>query len=128
MINLTNSFANRVFHYFNEICAIPHGSGNMKEISNYCVDFAKSNGLKYVVDNALNVVIYKNASKGYEHTEPIILQGHLDMVCQKTEDCNIDFLKDGLSLYIDGDYNSRREDIDCKSCQKCKCTIDRNCR
>lgn len=104
MINLTNSFANRVFHYFNEICAIPHGSGNMKEISNYCVDFAKSNGLKYVVDNALNVVIYKNASKGYEHTEPIILQGHLDMVCQKKDGVQIDFLKDGIRPFIDGDF------------------------
>lgn len=94
----------KVFEYFYEISAIPRGSGNMTGIAEYCMDFAKKHSLKAVKDNANNVVIFKDGTKGYENAEPVILQGHLDMVCQKTEDCNIDFLKDGLELYIDGDF------------------------
>lgn len=94
----------RVFKYFEELSAIPRGSGNMKAIADYCMSFAAEHSLKSVRDEADNVVIFKSASKGYEKAEPIILQGHLDMVCQKTEDREIDFLKDGLELYIDGDF------------------------
>lgn len=94
----------RVFEIFEEISKIPHGSGNMTAISNYVIDFAKRNGLEYVTDEAENVIVYKKASKGYENAETIILQGHLDMVCQKTADSQIDFEKDGLEIYVDGDY------------------------
>lgn len=100
----TNSNAQTVFKYFYEISQIPRGSGNMTAISDYCVAFAKANSLKCVKDDACNVIIFKNGTKGYENAEPIILQGHLDMVCQKTEDSQIDFLNDGLKLYIDGDF------------------------
>lgn len=94
----------RVFEIFSEISAIPHGSGNMTEISNYIVDFARSNGLRYIKDNANNVIIYKEATNGFENAEPVILQGHLDMVCQKTAESEFDFLKDGLELFVDGDF------------------------
>ena len=94
----------RVFHYFEEISNIPRGSGNMKGISDYCLDFAISQSLKYYRDDANNVIIKKPASKGYEDKAPIILQGHLDIVCQKTAESNKDFLKDGLDLLIDGDF------------------------
>ena len=94
----------RVFHYFEEISNIPRGSGNMKGISDYCVDFAISQSLKYYRDDANNVIIKKPANKGYEDKAPIILQGHLDIVCQKTAESNKDFLKDGLDLLIDGDF------------------------
>ena len=94
----------KVFHYFKEICAIPHGSGDMYKIADYCMNFADKNSLKAVRDNANNVIIYKSASKGYEDSEPIILQGHLDMVCQKTNDSNIDFLTDGIDVLTDGDF------------------------
>ncbi|MEE1012694.1 MAG: aminoacyl-histidine dipeptidase [Clostridia bacterium] len=94
----------RVFHYFEEISAIPRGSGNRKGISSYCMEFAAAHGLRALCDDADNVVIFKNASTGYEDAEPVILQGHLDMVCQKTEDSPIDFEKDGLKLYVDGDF------------------------
>lgn len=94
----------RVFHYFEEISAIPRGSGNMDGIASYCMNFAKEQGLKAVRDEADNVIIYKPASKGYEKADAVILQGHLDMVCQKTEDSQIDFEKDGLELLIEGDY------------------------
>ena len=93
----------RVFYYFEDLCSIPHGSGNTKKISDYCVDFAKANGLSVYQDEHNNVVIRKPASAGYEHHEPVILQGHLDMVCEKEPDCLIDFATDGLTLQRDGD-------------------------
>lgn len=94
----------RVFYYFGEICKIPHGSCNMKQISAYCENFAKEHSLRCVRDEANNVVIFKDATKGYENSEPIILQGHIDMVCQKEEGCEIDFLNDGIEAYVDGDF------------------------
>lgn len=101
---LENLSPKTVFKYFEEISAIPRGSGNMKAIADYCVSFANENSLKFIRDDANNVIIYKNASKGYENSEPIMLQGHLDIVCQKTADSDFDFLNDGLKLYIDGDF------------------------
>lgn len=94
----------RVFYYFEELTKIPHGSGDMDKIASFCVDFAKKHNLKYYHDKENNVVIYKNGTNGLENAEPIILQGHLDMVCQKTEDSSIDFLKDSLEIFIDGDF------------------------
>lgn len=93
----------RVFYYFEQICGIPHGSGNTKQISDYCVDFAKDHGLEYHQDNDNNVIIIKEASAGYENADPVIIQGHLDMVCEKTADCKKDMSKEGLDIYIDGD-------------------------
>lgn len=93
-----------VWKYFEDICGIPHGSGNEKAISNYCVAFAREHGLEFFQDGAWNVVMIKEASEGYEGREPLILQGHLDMVCEKKPDCGIDFERDGLRLGIDGDY------------------------
>lgn len=93
-----------VMRYFEELCAIPHGSLDTKRISDYCVDFAKAHGLKYVQDASNNVVIYKAATKGYENHPTVILQGHLDMVCEKEADCDIDFATDGLRLCHDGEF------------------------
>ncbi len=93
-----------VWKYFEEICGIPHGSGNEKAISDYCVAFAGERGLKVWQDEAWNVVIVKEAVSGYEDQEPLILQGHLDMVCEKKPDCEIDFEKDGLCPVVDGDF------------------------
>lgn len=93
-----------VFKYFEEICSIPHGSGNVEKISNYLVDFAKEHGFRYRQDENFNVVIFKEASKGYEDHEPVILQGHMDMVCVKNSGCAKDMEKEGLDLVIDGDY------------------------
>ncbi len=96
----------KVFKYFEELCAIPRGSGNMEGISDYCMRFAREHSLKAVCDEAKNVIIYKNAAPGYENAQPIILQGHLDMVCQKTADSKIDFEKDGIAVKLDGDIIS----------------------
>ena len=93
----------RVFYYFEKLCGIPHGSGNTKQISDYCVEFAKSIGLEYYQDADNNVIIIKEASEGYENADPVIIQGHLDMVCEKTADCSKDMTKEGLDIYIDGD-------------------------
>lgn len=101
---LTNYDSKRVFDYFLEICEIPHGSADMEKISNYCVDFAKKHNLRYIKDEAKNVVIYKPATKGYENAAPVILQGHMDMVCQKTPNSGFDFLTDSLEVYTDGDF------------------------
>lgn len=89
-------------YFFEELCAIPHGSHNTKQISDYCVAFARERGLRYVQDASNNVVIYKPASPGYEGHPTVILQGHLDMVCEKDPGCDIDFLHDGLRLKHDG--------------------------
>ena len=69
----------KVFQFFEEIAGIPHGSGNIKEISNYLVDFAKKRNLKYRQDEKLNVIIWKEATSGYEASDSVILQGHLDL-------------------------------------------------
>ena len=94
----------RVFYYFEKMCEIPHGSGNTKQISDFCVNFAKEQGLEYYQDADNNVIIIKEASAGYEASAPVILQGHLDMVCEKTADCPKDMEKEGLDIYVDGDF------------------------
>lgn len=103
---LENLVPKKVFEYFEDLCAIPHGSGNTKQISDYCVDFAKKHGLSYTQDELNNVIIRKDASKGYENSPTVILQGHLDMVCEKDSGVLIDFLKDGLTLSLEGDFVS----------------------
>lgn len=94
----------RVFYYFKEISDIPRGSGNCGAIAGYCVNFAKEHNLKYVKDDANNVVIFKRGTPGYENSESVILQGHIDMVCQKTEKASTDFINSGVELFVDGDF------------------------
>lgn len=93
-----------VFCYFEEICAIPHGSAHTECISNYLVDFAKKHELKYIQEDCGNVIIYKTASLGYENAPTVILQGHMDMVCEKDAEAEIDFLNDGLKLHVKDDF------------------------
>ena len=93
-----------VFKYFSEISKIPRGSGNEMEISNYLVAFAKEHNLEYTQDEAKNVIIIKEATDGYQEEPAIILQGHMDMVCEKIKEDTHDFLKDGIKLVVEGDY------------------------
>ncbi len=95
---------NEFFRIFEELTKIPHGSGNTAEIAKFCYDFAVSNGCDAEIDEVGNVIIKKKAGKGFEDAEPVILQGHLDMVCEKTPDSDHDFMKDGLKLQFDGKY------------------------
>lgn len=93
-----------VFAYFEKIASIPHGSRNTKGITDYLVAFAEKHHLRYIRDEADNVIIFKDASAGYEDHEPVILQGHTDMVCQKEEGCTIDMEKEPIQLTHDDTY------------------------
>ena len=104
MAVLSNLEPKAVFEYFEKLCAVPHGSGNTKIISDLCVGFAKELGLKWRQDALNNVVIWKGGTPGYENAEPVILQGHMDMVCAKTEHCDKDMTREGLDLATDGEY------------------------
>ena len=104
MAVLSNLQPEKVFYYFEKLCSVPHGSGNTKQISDLCVGFAKELGLKYRQEACNNVIIWKNGSCGYENAAPIILQGHIDMVCAKTEDCTKDMTRDGLDVRTDGEW------------------------
>lgn len=102
MENIYNN--EKVFKYFEEISKIPRGSYNEKAISYYIVSIAKENDLKYFQDDKYNVIITKDATEGYENYSGIIIQGHMDMVCEKTKDSKHDFKKDGIELIVDGDF------------------------
>ena len=93
-----------VFAYFEEICSIPHGSRNTKLISDYLVAFAKKHGIRYFQDDLNNVVMFQEGTCGMENHEPVIIQGHMDMVCEKDEDCPINMDTDGLDVTHDGEY------------------------
>ena len=101
-----NDFPNakKVFDFFFEISKIPRGSGNTEGITAYLVDFAKSRGLEVVKDSYNNVIIKKNATEGYENRPTVIIQGHTDLVAEKTPECPLDMTKDSLELYRDGDF------------------------
>lgn len=93
----------KVFEYFEDISAIPRGSRNTDKIRNYCVQFAEKRNLRYICDNAGNIVIFKPANKS-NSTEPVIIQGHLDMVWEKSDKSSINFETDGIELIVDGDF------------------------
>lgn len=95
---------NDVFKYFEEISQIPRGSGDEKRISDYLAKFGNDLGLETIQDEALNIIIKKPATKGYENAPTVILQGHMDMVCEKNIDTIHDFTKDPLELKVDGDF------------------------
>ncbi|MBE5924232.1 MAG: aminoacyl-histidine dipeptidase [Lachnospiraceae bacterium] len=94
----------KVFYYFEEISNIPRGSYHEKAISDYLVEFAKAHGITYFQDELYNVVMQVSASKGRENDEPVILQGHMDMVCEARPGVDIDMEKEPLKLCVDGDY------------------------
>ena len=94
----------KVFEYFEDISNIPRPSYKEEKISNYLVQFAKDHNLEYYQDELFNVIMIKEATPGYEDVEPIILQGHMDMVCEKKPDCTKNMDEEGLDLAIDGDY------------------------
>lgn len=93
-----------VFGYFEEICAIPHGSRNTKMISDYLVGFAKDHGLAYMQDEMNNVILFAPGTCGMEDHDPVILQGHIDMVCEKEATCPIDMVAEGLDVTHDGAF------------------------
>ena len=95
-----------VFYFFEEISKIPRGSGNTDKISNYLVDFAKNRNLKFYKDDLNNVIIYKEGTFGFENKDSLILQGHMDIVCDKKLDSSKNMELEGIDLEINGDYIS----------------------
>ena len=93
-----------VFAYFEKLCSIPHGSGNTKAISDYLVSFAKEQGMEYTQDDLNNIIIFCPGTCGYEDHTPVILQGHMDMVCEKDADCPINMETQGLDIAHDGQW------------------------
>ena len=91
-----------VFAYFEKLCSIPHGSGNTKMISDYLVSFAQEHGIRYIQDELNNVIFFQEGPCGMEDHAPVVLQGHMDMVCEKDEDCPIDMATQGLDITHDG--------------------------
>ena len=91
-----------VFGYFEEICAIPHGSRNTKKLSDYLVGFAQAHNLRYIQDEMNNVILFAPGTCGMEDHAPVILQGHIDMVCEKEATCPIDMAAEGLDVTHDG--------------------------
>ncbi len=98
----------QVFRYFEELCAIPHGSHNTRAVSDYLKDFAEAHRLKFRRDELNNVIIWKAPTAGYEHSPAVMLQGHLDMVAEKDADCPKDMAKEGLDLFVEGDLVGAR--------------------
>ena len=92
-----------VFAYFEKLCSIPHGSRNTKPISDYLVSFAREQGLRYIQDESNNVILFQEGTCGLEDHPPVVLQGHMDMVCEKDEDCPIDMDREGLDVTHDGE-------------------------
>ena len=109
MAVLENIEPKEVFHFFEEISRIPRGSYNTKGISDYCVRFAEDRKLDVYQDEWNNVIIKKPGTKGYEDSEPVIIQGHLDMVCEKTENSDHDFLRDPLELMVEDGYVTAKD-------------------
>lgn len=104
MKKIENVKFDRIFYHFEQISKIPRGSGNEKAISDYLLDFGKKLGLECIQDGALNIIIKKPASIGYENAPAVIIQGHMDMVCEKNSDKEHDFEKDPINLVVKGDY------------------------
>lgn len=104
MAILENLEPKKVFEFFEQMSAIPRGSYNTRAISDYLANFARERGLEYYQDELNNVIIIKEATEGYENAEPVIVQGHMDMVCQKAPDCMKDMEKEGLDLAVGEDY------------------------
>lgn len=90
-----------IFKYFEEISKIPHGSFHEEKIADYVENFAKEHNFKYVRDDMNNVIIYKGATPGYKEHDTVMLQAHMDMVCEKNKDVDFDFETDALNLYVE---------------------------
>ncbi|MBQ8216684.1 MAG: M20/M25/M40 family metallo-hydrolase, partial [Oscillospiraceae bacterium] len=104
MAVLDNLEPKKVFKFFEEISAIPRGSYNTRAISDYLAAFAKERGLEHYQDELNNVIIIVPATSGYENAEAVIIQGHMDMVCQQAPDCTKDMEKEGLELAVGDGY------------------------
>ena len=102
-MQITELEPKKVFYFFSQLAKIPHGSGNTRQIEQYCLDFAEKRGLDAYRDEYGNVMIFKDGTEGYEQSAPVILQGHLDMVCEKLPNCTKDMEQEGIDIIVDRD-------------------------
>ncbi|MDQ1266835.1 MAG: dipeptidase [Bacteroidota bacterium] len=93
-----------VWHYFEEICKYPHPSKKEEKLAAYIMKWAEEKGFESLTDKIGNIIIRKPATKGMENRKPVIIQGHIDMVCEKNSDVEFDFDNDSIQTYIDGDW------------------------
>lgn len=98
----------KLWKYFSELLKIPHGSGNEKALAEYIINLARSFNLEWQKDKVGNVVVRKPASPGLENSPGVVLQAHLDMVCEKNSDVSHDFSRDPIQAYVDGDWVKAR--------------------
>lgn len=103
MSDLQNIEPKKVFHWFYELNQIPRCSGDEKRVSDFLVNFAKERNLEVYQDEAYNVIIKKEGTKGYENSDPVIIQGHMDMVCIKGKGSKHDFSRDPIEMIVEGD-------------------------
>lgn len=101
--NLKELKSYKVFEIFKKMNEIPRGSGNEKAISDWLVTYAQDRNLEVIQDEALNVIIRKPATKGYENSPGVVIQGHMDMVCEKNKGTEHDFEKDPIKFIVEGD-------------------------
>ncbi|MBO5977678.1 MAG: M20/M25/M40 family metallo-hydrolase, partial [Bacteroidales bacterium] len=97
-----------VWHYFQELCKVPRPSFKTQKAQQWLLDFAKEHGLESIHDKTGNIIIRKPASAGRENAKPVILQGHIDMVCEKNNDVQHDFEKDPIDFYVEDDWMRAR--------------------
>lgn len=102
-MDIKNIKPENVFHWFHELNQIPRCSGEEAKVSNFLVNFARERNLEVYQDEALNVIIKKPATVGYEKSDTVIIQGHMDMVCIKGKGSNHDFAKDAIEMLVEGD-------------------------
>ena len=93
----------KVWNFFKKINDIPRGSGNEKAVSDYFVQFARKRNLWVHQDKSYNIIIKKDGTKGYENSPAVIIQGHMDMVCEKVKESTHDFMKDPIKMLVKGD-------------------------
>ncbi|BEG98253.1 aminoacyl-histidine dipeptidase [Bacteroides sedimenti] len=93
-----------VFHFFEEICKVPRPSKKEEKIIQYLIAFANKYKLESKIDEAGNILIKKPATKGKEHLHTVVLQSHIDMVCEKNSDVDHDFMNDPIQTIVDGEW------------------------
>ena len=95
---------NKVFDIFADICKVPRPSKHEEQISRWLQEWAKAHGIECFADEAMNVIMRVPATPGYEDHEGVILQAHMDMVCEKNGDVAHDFMTDPIETYVDGEW------------------------
>ena len=95
---------NKVFDIFAEICKVPRPSKHEEQISRWLQEWAAAHGIECFADEAMNVIMRVPATPGYEDHEGVILQAHMDMVCEKNGDVSHDFMTDPIETYVDGEW------------------------